>query len=207
MFDKVTTGKNPSSDIVNLPNTVSFIRILMAPVLFVLALNQQPVWFLGILIFSEFTDILDGFLARKLHQVTRLGAQLDSWGDFIIYSSTAICAWILWPETVKQHPLPISLIIASFTLPVILGLIKFRTLTSYHTWSVKIAVATTIIAYLLLFSGVLDWPINLAAVACLYAALEEIFITLIIKQERTDIRSILQAIRYRKQINIKNSRY
>lgn len=195
--------REPSQQIYNLPNLVSFIRILMAPVLFYLAFNHQPMWFLAILIFSGFTDVLDGFLARHLNQITEMGSHLDSWGDFTIYSTIAICAWILWPEIVQQHLLPIIIIICSFTLPVILGLIKFKTLTSYHTWSVKIAVAITIAAYLLLFSGLLEWPINVAAIACLYAALEEITITLTIKHEHADVRSLLQALKYRRQ-NISN---
>lgn len=186
------------SDFLKIPNLVSSVRILMSPVLILLALNQQELWFLGILIFSEFTDVLDGYLARRLNQITRLGSHLDSWGDFAIYSTIAIGAWILWPDIIRQQYLPVSIIIGSFTLPVILGLIKFKTLTSYHTWSVKIAVAITVLAYLLLFSGLLDWPIQLAAAACLYAALEEVSISLIIPRERTDVRSFIQALHYRK---------
>jgi len=196
--------KNSKSDIYNLPNLVSFIRILMAPVLFSLAFSQQPMWFLAVLIFSGFTDVLDGFLARHLNQITELGSHLDSWGDFIIYSTISICAWILWPDIVQQHQLFLIIIIGCFTLPVLLGLIKFRRLTSYHTWSVKIAVAITIVAYLLLFSGLLDWPIKVAAVASLIAALEEISITLIIKHEHADVRSLLQALQYRRQNNLNN---
>ena len=193
--------KNPKSDIYNLPNLVSFIRILMAPVLFSLAISQQPMWFLVVLIFSGFTDVLDGFLARHLNQITELGSHLDSWGDFIIYSTISICAWILWPDIVQQHLVFLIIIIGCFTFPVLLGLIKFRSLTSYHTWSVKIAVAITIVAYLLLFSGLLDWPIKVAAVASLIAALEEISITLIIKHEHADVRSLLQALKYRRDNN------
>ena len=47
-------------DIYNLPNLVSLVRILMAPVLLGLAIMQQPLWFLGVLIFTVFTDVLDG---------------------------------------------------------------------------------------------------------------------------------------------------
>ncbi len=186
------------ADFLKIPNLVSSVRILMAPVLIMLALNRQEMWFLGVFIFSEFTDVLDGYLARRLKQITALGSYLDSWGDFAIYSTIAIGAWILWPEIIQQHFLSVSIIIGSFTLPVILGLIKFRTLIGYHTWSVKIAVAITVVAYLLLFSGLLDWPIQLAAIACLYAALEEISISLIISREHTDVRSFIQALRYRK---------
>ncbi|MCW9012400.1 MAG: CDP-alcohol phosphatidyltransferase family protein [Gammaproteobacteria bacterium] len=189
-------------NIYNLPNLVSFIRILMAPVLLVLAINQQALWFLVVLVFAEFTDVLDGFLARYLNQITDLGSHLDSWGDFFIYSMLAIGAWILWPDIIQQQLVYFFIIIISFTVPVLIGLIKFHTLTSYHTWSVKLAVAVTVIAYILLFSGILEWPFKLAAFLCAYAAVEEIAITLVMNHQRVDVRSIWQALKNNGNNNI-----
>ena len=190
---------NTSKTIYNWPNLVSLIRILMSPVLIYLALNQQPEWFLIALIFTVFTDVLDGFLARVLHQITDMGSHLDSWGDFIIYSTMALCAWLLWPDIVTEQALYIIAIVISFTLPVLIGIIKFKTITSYHTWSVKLAVAVTIISYVVLFSGLFDWSMKLAALISSYAALEEIIITLILKHPHVDVRTWWQAINYNKQ--------
>ena len=61
---------NKKSEIYNLPNLVSLIRILMVPVLIVLAIKQQPGLFLAVLIFTVFTDVLDGFLADAEMSVT-----------------------------------------------------------------------------------------------------------------------------------------
>ncbi|HEB81247.1 MAG TPA: CDP-alcohol phosphatidyltransferase family protein [Gammaproteobacteria bacterium] len=193
------TGK--SSEIYNLPNLVSFIRLLMAPVLLMLAIRQQPTWFLLALLFTEFTDVLDGFLARRLNQITELGSHLDSWGDFVIYSTITVCAWLLWPDIVREQIVWISIIVISLVAPVIVGLIKLHALTSYHTWSVKIAVALTILAYFLVFSGLLDWPLKIAAFASAYASLEEILITLLIRHEQSDVRSFVQALKYHRQNN------
>lgn len=183
-------------DIVNIPNVISFIRILMAPVLFYFALTQQPNWFIAVLLFAEFTDVLDGFLARTLNQITEMGSHLDSWGDFVIYLTIAICAWILWPDILYHEIIYFTIIVLSFILPALIGYIKFRAFTSYHTWSVKLAVAITVIAYLLLFTGLLDWPFRIAAVFCFYAALEEIAITYLIHHQHVDVRSVWQAIKY-----------
>lgn len=185
--------------IVNLPNLVSFIRILMAPVLFYFAFTQQPYWFIGVLLFAEFTDVLDGFLARTLNQITKMGSHLDSWGDFVIYTTIAICAWILWPEIAQREILYFVIIVLSFTLPALVGVIKFHAFTSYHTWSVKLAVVVTVIGYILLFTGLLDWPFRLAALFCLYAAIEEIVITLLIHHEHVDVRTVWQALRYHRE--------
>lgn len=185
--------------IINLPNLVSLMRILMAPVLFYLAFTQQPYWFIGVLLFAVFTDVLDGFLARILNQITPMGSRLDSWGDFIIYSTMAICAWILWPDIILREKLYFIIIVLSFTLPVLVGFIKFHTVSSYHTWSVKLAVAITVIGYILLFTGLLDWPFRLATLFCLYAAIEEITITLLIRHERVDVRTAWQALKYKQE--------
>jgi cardiolipin synthase len=186
-------------DIYNLPNAVSVLRILMAPVLFYFALTQKPVWFLAALMFSGFTDVLDGFLARTLHQTTVIGSRLDSWGDFTIYSTMAICAWILWPDITATELTSYVVIVISITAPVIVGLIKFKTITSYHTWTVKVAVVVTFVGYILLFGGWLDWPFRVAAVFCAVAALEEIAITLLIHHEHVDVRTVWAALKYNKE--------
>ena len=188
-------------DIYNLPNFVSFIRILIAPVLFYFAFTQRPTWFLAGLLFSGFTDVLDGFLARTMNQITDMGSRLDSWGDFTIYSTMAICAWILWPEIVLQELTAYIVIVISIISPVIVGLIKFKTITSYHTWTVKIAVVVTFIGYILLFGGWLDWPFRVAAVFSAIAALEEIAITLLIHHEHVDVRTVWAALKYNREDN------
>ena len=187
-----------NNQIINIPNLVSLIRILTTPLLFYFALTDQPNWFIGVLLFAVFTDVLDGFLARWLNQITAVGSRLDSWGDFFIYSTMAICAWILWPEIIIREKLYWLIIVLSFTLPVVISLIKFHTISSYHTWSVKLAVAITVVSYVLLFTGLLDWPIRVAAIFCLYAAIEEIAITLLIRHELVDVRTVWQAIRYKR---------
>lgn len=188
-------------DLLTLPNTFSLLRLLMAPLALVLAVNQQETLYLLAIAFSVFTDLLDGFLARSLNQITELGSKLDSWGDFAIYSTMAVCAFILWPEQVVEHAYASLTIVLSFTLPALTGLIKFRTFTSYHTWSVKIAVAMTIIAYLLLFTGVVAWPYYLAASLAALAALEEVLITLLIHRSHSDVRTLRQALRIDREEN------
>ena len=186
-------------DIYNLPNAVSVLRILMAPVLFYFAFTQKPVWFLAALMFSGFTDVLDGFLARTFNQTTAMGSRLDSWGDFTIYTTMAICAWILWPDITATELTSYVVIVISITAPVIVGLIKFKTITSYHTWTVKVAVVVTFVGYILLFAGWLDWPFRVAAVFCVVAALEEIAITLLIHHEHVDVRTVWAALKYNKE--------
>jgi cardiolipin synthase len=184
-------------DLILAPNLLSLVRLIMVPILISLALNDKANWFLLGLVFSVTTDVLDGYIARHLNLITELGARLDRLGDFAIYSSITVCAWILWPQIVKQEIIFIGVIFISFTLPALIGLIKFKTITSYHTISVKIAVAFTLISYVIMFAGFSAWPFRIASFLCVYAGLEEIAISLVLKHERVDVLSFKQALKYR----------
>lgn len=185
-----------------LPNTVSCLRLLLAPIALGLAIGDQANGFLITIAVSVFTDLLDGFLARSLHQITALGSKLDSWGDFAIYSTMAVGAVLLWPDTVLEYRYICLAIIFSFTVPTLFGLFRYHSLTSYHTWSVKLAVAATIISYVLLFGDIADWPIYFASALCTLAALEEIAISILLSKNTPDVRSLYHASMLRK----KNSR-
>jgi len=179
------------------PNLVSSLRLLMAPLLFVFAFRQMEYWFFGALIFSGLTDVVDGFLARKLNLISPLGARLDSWGDFTIYSTMAICAWVLWPEVTERELVHYAMILFSFMLPAWVGIVRFGKITGYHTWSVKIAVLVTFVGYIALYADIADWPFVLASWLCVIAASEELLITLVLRHERTDVRSLWSAWRIR----------
>lgn len=70
-----------SSRIVTVPNVLSFLRLALVPVFLVFVILGHDVLALVVLIFSSLTDFLDGVLARKLNQVTRLGQLLDPAAD------------------------------------------------------------------------------------------------------------------------------
>ena len=191
-------------DMFKAPNLVSSIRILIAPLLFVFAFQGMEYWFLGALLFSGFTDVVDGFLARKFNMITPLGAHLDSWGDFTIYSTMAACAWILWPEITRRELLYYALILFSFLLPALVGLVKFGKLTGYHTWTVKVAVLSTFVGYVALYADLASWPFIVASILCVIAGTEEILITFILPEERTDVRSFRAAWHIKKRASDQN---
>ena len=66
------------SGVWTLPNAVSALRLLGVPVFLWLVLGPElDVLALVLLMVSGFTDWLDGYLARKLNQTSRLGEILD----------------------------------------------------------------------------------------------------------------------------------
>lgn len=65
---------------INLPTAITISRFLMVPV-FIAVAEEHPVW--GAIVFSaaSLTDLLDGYLARRSKQVTKLGIILDPLAD------------------------------------------------------------------------------------------------------------------------------
>jgi CDP-diacylglycerol---glycerol-3-phosphate 3-phosphatidyltransferase len=79
--------------VVNLPNALTGLRILLVPVLVVVLLTRLPHGlFLGAGIFglAVLTDYLDGYFARRRNQVTRLGILLDPLADKLLTASAFI---------------------------------------------------------------------------------------------------------------------
>lgn len=65
-----------------IPNALSGLRLLGVPIFFWLIVGpENDALALAILIVSSFTDWLDGYLARKLNQFSRLGELLDPLAD------------------------------------------------------------------------------------------------------------------------------
>ncbi len=82
--DTRTTGRDAADAplIWTLPNAVSAVRLLGVPLFLWLVLGPEAdVLALIVLMFSGFTDWLDGYLARRLNQTSKLGEILDPVAD------------------------------------------------------------------------------------------------------------------------------
>jgi cardiolipin synthase len=80
----------PSDRIVTIPNLLSLVRLALIPLFLGFLLTGQDPAALATLLAASVTDFLDGFLARRLHQVTRLGAILDPIADRLCIAAATI---------------------------------------------------------------------------------------------------------------------
>lgn len=78
------------SQVLTIPNLVSALRILLVGGLWWLLAADQAAWAAWLIILMATTDWLDGWLARKLDQVTDLGAVLDPVGDALMMASAVL---------------------------------------------------------------------------------------------------------------------
>jgi CDP-diacylglycerol--glycerol-3-phosphate 3-phosphatidyltransferase len=86
----------------NLPNSLTVLRIFFVPLLVVVLLTRQPnfdfwglpihfeVWGVLILLMAAATDVMDGYIARKRREITTLGILLDPIADKLLISAAFI---------------------------------------------------------------------------------------------------------------------
>ena len=173
----------------------AFRLFIAAPMLVLLAVGGQREAFLWMLVASFASDALDGTVARLTGGTTRFGARLDSWADGAAYCAIAVGLPLLFPRLFAELWPTMLAIIASFVLPGLVGYIKFRRVTSYHTVLVKAAVGSTAIGLLLALWGGPRLPLQVAAVLAVAAALEEIAITCLLKAPLSNVGGLLRVWR------------
>ena len=77
----------------NLPTRLTLARISLVPLLVVVLLTRVPnfeFWGVLIMLGAALTDWLDGYLARRRHQITPLGVLLDPVADKLLISGAFI---------------------------------------------------------------------------------------------------------------------
>lgn len=73
--------------IFNLPNGLTFLRLILAPLIVVLLVDGAFSWALLLFLLAAITDGLDGFLARSRRERTEFGRVLDPVADKILLGS------------------------------------------------------------------------------------------------------------------------
>lgn len=179
----------------SIPNYLSAFRLITAPIILYFAWTGKSDYFLILLAVSLLSDALDGFLARRLNMTSTLGAKLDSWGDFAIYITAPVCAWLLWPEVIQREAVFVLLAIIAYVIPLIVGYLKFGRLTSYHTWSAKGAAVLMTISIFLLFMVDISWPFRCFVFFHVLGACEEIVITYLLPEWRCNVPSLWHAMK------------
>ncbi|MEW9095926.1 MAG: CDP-alcohol phosphatidyltransferase family protein [Clostridiaceae bacterium] len=120
----------------SLPNCISFSRIIFSLIL--IYTKPLSLDFYVIYIICGFSDIIDGFIARKTGTTSSLGAKLDSIADMVMAGVLLLLIYpILNPTTkIVVWIVLISIIRLSSML---VTMKKYKTFVSIHTYGNKIA--------------------------------------------------------------------
>ena len=138
---------------ISLPTKITFIRIILTPIIiFLILINHEKIqkfglesshtyWILTLFSIAIISDIVDGYLSRKFNLITRLGSFLDPIADKILIISTTLV--LTYVDC--GNPLPIyytTLIVARESIQISgaisIGIIS-GDITIKHHWTGKIA--------------------------------------------------------------------
>lgn len=176
---------------INIPNLLSVFRIVIFPVLIILIIVDDKNVFKWLIGLSFFTDLIDGYIARKLKMETKQGSKLDSIGDMFTLFAAAIGFIVFENHFFKEHIFPISTAMGLYFFQLILCLIKYKKISSFHTYSAKIAFIFTGSFFIItFFMGIIEGLFWVAIILAILECLEETLIVFLLPKPKQDVKSV-----------------
>ena len=147
-----------TSQVWTIPNIISMVRLAGVPLFLWLVIGPEAdVWALVVLMVSGFTDWLDGYLARRLNQTSKLGEILDPVADRLYILAAVI--GLLYRDII---PLWVAVLLPLRDL-FLWGLVPFLRTRGYSALPVhylgKAATAALLYSFPMLFLGDGDGPV------------------------------------------------
>jgi phosphatidylglycerophosphate synthase len=138
----------------NIPNILSSLRVILLPILYVFALIGMRLEFLIAYILIGSTDALDGFLARMLNQVTKLGKVLDTVADILFYFSTLFFIFYFYPDRIAPNTWLLIIFMVFYLGAFVISFIKTGKPMQIHTTLLR--VNATLVYFLVIASYFFD---------------------------------------------------
>lgn len=140
-------------ELFTIPNLICYLRIILIPIFCFVYVNastkEEYMLATGIVLFSSFTDLFDGMIARKFNQVTELGKVLDPVADKLTHAALALCLAFRYPFMWAL----IALMIVKEGYMAIMGIkyLKQDKMMDGAMWYGKVCTATIFISMVVLF--------------------------------------------------------
>ena len=177
----------------NVANVLTVGRMICVPFLLLAAWRGRHDIFFALAAYCMASDILDGWVARRLGQSSEFGARLDSWADLLMILGGPVCAVWLQPQLVCSEWIGIASVGGGSLGAVVIGYAKFGRLTSYHTTAARLTAYLAGAGAIIAITWGWPWLFRLGATAAVYSVLEEIAITFTLKQWAANVPSLTAA--------------
>lgn len=116
------TASDPRMRVLTIPNLISFARLLGVPLFLYLFLGTGAWgWAVAVLAVGGTTDWIDGYLARRLGQVSRLGELIDPLADRLYILATLVAFTV---EHVVPWAFTIALLLREAVLTVVILVLR-----------------------------------------------------------------------------------
>ena len=179
-----------NKQIFNIPNGITLLR--MAGTLCLLFLRPLTPLFFVLYTFTDLTDVLDGWTARRMGAVSELGAKLDSMADLAFYAVVLIkLVPILWGMVPAEIWYAVTAILVLRLSSYLVAAVKYRKFASLHTYLNKLTGAVVFLIPYLLTTGYAALYCWVACAVAAAAAWEELVIHLRSQTYLANTKSIL----------------
>ena len=166
-------SKLTRDQVLTIPNILSFFRLALIPVIvWLYAFVGSREWSVLVILISGFTDILDGFIARKFNMMSDLGKAIDPLADKLTQLAVLACLIIDYPLIA----LPVAIMLVKETASFVLRFILFKKTEQVGgaRWHGKIN-TTLLVAMIVLHVLWIDIPTEVSTIAILACTASMIF--------------------------------
>jgi phosphatidylglycerophosphate synthase len=173
-------------------NAITVYRIAAAFLLFFLVVRKETEIFKWMLAFSFFTDAIDGYLARRYKAVSAMGAKIDSVADDLTILVAAVGVVVLKRGFILHELSWVLILLALYLFQLSSALILYHKISSFHTYSAKVA-AVLQGCFLILLFFLHEWPLllfHIAAIATVVNLAEEIILVFKLPEWKSDVKGL-----------------
>ncbi len=135
--------------VLNVPNVLTIIRIALIPVFLALYYTGLRPTAFAVYVLACLTDAVDGYLARRLNQITAFGKLMDPLADKLMQLSMMLCL-----ASTGDVPWWVLIVLLGKEIVMVTGgtlLFKKRDGVVMSNWSGKVATVLLILAILAIF--------------------------------------------------------
>lgn len=150
------------ASVLTLPNVLTLLRILAVPFFAIALWYGHALEALLIFATAGFTDLLDGFIARRFNQYSDLGAVLDPAADKLLMTTAFVL--LAWPSSPVAVKVPAWVSILAVMRDVLISLFALLASGPFDprrfppTWLGKLTTAAELVAIsLALLVNVMGW--------------------------------------------------
>jgi len=189
----------------NIADWFSFYRVVAAPFLLLLLWLGQRELFTWFLLISYSTDMIDGFLARKLKITSPRGSQLDSMGDQITLVVGLVGLLIFENDFIKTNYVLIIIVFIPYIIQMLIAYKKYGKATAFHTYLAK---SSALIQGVFILSSLFFSPnytlFYIMICIGLLETIEEITLIFMYDEWVSDVKSYFWALKDKRRISNKD---
>lgn len=181
-------------------NAITLYRILTTPVLLLLIFTGNEPLFSLLLPVNFFTDMIDGYLARKFKVASIWGAKLDSIGDDLTVACGIIGLFVFKMQFIKDELFIICILFALLIAQNLFAYIRYGRISSFHTYLAKSAALLQGVFLILIF--LLPEPNRVlfyaASIITLLELTEEIILVYLLPEWEINVKGLYWVLKRRK---------